>query len=109
MKKCLFICLWIPQTVLDLANTFADSAKSPVFWAILRGTEIKLFACGIQNSEEDQRKRVKLRILQQALFWPVAESTYNAQNAQFRPRNEIDLFSFDRNVIFDCIKHQVCI
>ena len=29
---------WIPQTVLDSANTVADSAKLPVFGAILSGT-----------------------------------------------------------------------
>ena len=30
--------LWVPQTVLDSANTVADSASSPIFGAILSGT-----------------------------------------------------------------------
>ena len=38
--KCFFICLWIPQTVLDSTNTVADSANSPIFGAIFSGTMI---------------------------------------------------------------------
>ena len=32
------ICLWIPQIVLNSANTAADSTISPIFGAILSGT-----------------------------------------------------------------------
>ena len=32
--------LWVPQAVLDSANTVADSAHSPIFRAILSGTMI---------------------------------------------------------------------
>ena len=39
--------------------------------------------CGTQNSKEDERKVAKLRIPQQIYIWPVADSAYNAQNAQF--------------------------
>ena len=35
LYTCLFICLWIPEIVLDSANTVADSAISPIFGAIL--------------------------------------------------------------------------
>ena len=52
---CLIFCLWIPQTVLDSANTVADSASSPIFGAILIRTVFKVFVCGIPNSKEDQR------------------------------------------------------
>ena len=38
--KNLIICLWIPQTVLRSANTVADFANLPVFWAILSGIMI---------------------------------------------------------------------
>ena len=38
--KCFIICLWIPQTDLDSANTVADSANSLIFRAILSGTMI---------------------------------------------------------------------
>ena len=31
-------CLWIAETVLDSANTVADSANSFIFGAILNGT-----------------------------------------------------------------------
>ena len=33
----LFVFFWIPQTVLDSANTVADSTISPIFGAILNG------------------------------------------------------------------------
>ena len=63
--KCLFLCLWILQIFLDSAITIADSAKSPIFGAILSGTVFKVFVCGIQNSEEDQREVAKMRIPRQ--------------------------------------------
>ena len=44
---------------------------------------IQVFVCGIQKSIEDQRKVAVLRIPQQIWFWPVADSAYNAENAQF--------------------------
>ena len=71
------VCLWIPQTVLRSANTVADFANLPVFWAILSGTMIYVFVCGIQNSIEYQRKVALLRIPRQIWFWPVADSNYN--------------------------------
>ena len=49
-------CLWIPHTVLNSANTVADSANSPIFQAILSGRMIYVFVCGIQNSIDDPRK-----------------------------------------------------
>ena len=77
------ICLRIPYTVLDSANTVADSANSPIFWAILSGTMIYVIVCGIQSSIEDQRKQAILRTPRQIWFWPVADSTYNTENPQF--------------------------
>ena len=57
----------------------ADSANSSIFGAILSRTALQGFAYGIHNSKEDQ----KMWIPQKIRFWPVVESAYNAQNAQF--------------------------
>ena len=62
---CFIIFLWIPQSVLDSANTNADSANSPIFGAILNGTVFYVFDCGIQNSKEDQINVILLRIPKQ--------------------------------------------
>ena len=53
MSYCLFVA---PQTVLDSANTVADSAYLSIFGAILSVTEFQVFVCGIHDSNEDQRK-----------------------------------------------------
>ena len=62
------ICLWIPQTVLYSAKTVAGSAVLPVFGAVLAVHCFLVFVCGIQNSNEDQRKVELLRIPQQSDF-----------------------------------------
>ena len=64
LHTCLIICWWIPQNVLDSANTLADSANSLTFGAILSGTLFQVTVFGIQKSKED-KKVAMLRIPQQ--------------------------------------------
>ena len=64
-------------------DSIAASASSLIFAAILSSTLFKVFVCRTQNRKKDQRKVPMLRIPRQIWFWPVAESAYNAQNANF--------------------------
>ena len=56
LYTCLVICVWIQQIVLDSGYTIADSAKSPIFGAILNGTVFKIFVCGIQTAKKIKEK-----------------------------------------------------
>ena len=46
--------LWIPETVLNSANTAAESANLPVFGAILTSTIFWAFVCGIQKKTKTE-------------------------------------------------------
>ena len=90
LNTCIFLCSWIPPTVPNSAIFVADFTnfvpffkKLPFFRAILSNTVFFLFVRRIQNSKAD--KKEILRIQQQFSFWPVAESAYISQNAQFGP------------------------
>ena len=62
--------LWIPQNHLFLVQ----------FWAVQC---FKYLFVESKTAKKNQRKVAKLRIPRQIWFLPVAESAYNAQNAQF--------------------------
>ena len=54
LYTCLIICLWTPQTVLDSANTVADSANSPIFGAILSGAIYKYLFLESKTAKKNQ-------------------------------------------------------
>ena len=73
------ICLWIPQTVPNFANSVSDSVNLSTmdqFWAL------QCFSYLFVEPKKDQRKAAMMRIPIKIWFWPVAESAHSLQNGQ---------------------------
>ena len=61
----LLFVLGFHKLVPDFTHFVADSAKLPVFGAILNNTVFQIFVRGIQDNRDDHREIVTLRIPRQ--------------------------------------------